>query len=144
MTCQALTARLRDPQQELKDGRVLMMHAAQHYACVFQFDISQEHLEDLESEVPTTFMDDIILFDTDIPTALLDELDDPRIVPQRRTRLVIHRTRMSIEPRKDFLARLVAALSSQADDNAADGEGWGGGEGRGDRADEEGSGRQET
>ncbi|KAM3555562.1 hypothetical protein ARSEF4850_005935 [Beauveria asiatica] len=87
---------------------------------------------------------DIILFDTDIPTALLDELDDPRIVPQRRTRLVIHRTRMSIEPRKDFLARLVAALSSRADDNAADGEGWGGGEGRGDRADEEGSGRQET
>ncbi|KAM3542041.1 hypothetical protein ARSEF1564_005073 [Beauveria bassiana] len=93
---------------------------------------------------------DIILFDADIPTALLDELDDPRMVPQRRTRLVIHRTRMSIEPRKDFLARLVAALSSRADDDAADGEGWGGGEGcgdrggRGDRADEEGSGRQET
>ncbi|KAM3503437.1 hypothetical protein MY11210_008721 [Beauveria gryllotalpidicola] len=87
---------------------------------------------------------DILLFDADIPTALLDELDDPRIVPQRRTRLVIHRTRMSIEPREDFLARLVAALSSRADDNAADGEGWGGGEGRGDGADEEGSGRQET
>ncbi|KAM3448816.1 hypothetical protein MY3296_007447 [Beauveria thailandica] len=91
----------------------------------------------------TTYQD-IILFNADISTALLDELDDPRLVPQRRTRLVIHRTRMSIEPRKDFLARLVAALSSRADDNAADGEGWGGGEGRGDRADEEGSGRQET
>ncbi|TQV95203.1 hypothetical protein V2A60_009749 [Cordyceps javanica] len=88
---------------------------------------------------------DIILFDADIPTALLDELDDPRIVPRRRTRLVIHRMRMSIEPREDFLARLVAALSSRAVNDAADGEGCGDGGGRGDCADEEGgSWRQET
>lgn len=68
---------------------------------------------------------DTILFDADIPTALLDELDDPRIVPQPRTRLVIHRTKMSIEPRKDFLARPVAALLNGGDGNAADGEGRG-------------------
>ncbi|EJP61478.1 uncharacterized protein BBA_09557 [Beauveria bassiana ARSEF 2860] len=89
---------------------------------------------------------DVTLFDADIPTALPDELDDPRMVPQRRKWLIIHRTRMSIEPRKVFLARLVAALSSRGDGNAADGEGRGNegrgdGEGRGDRADEEGSGR---
>lgn len=70
---------------------------------------------------------DIIFFDADIPTALLDELDDTRRVPQRRTWLVIHRTMMSIEPRNDFLARLMTVLSSREDG-----------------AGEEGSGRQET
>ncbi|KAM3430219.1 hypothetical protein NHJ13734_007836 [Beauveria thailandica] len=113
------------------------------YVLFILLSIAQRQYYHKHARHNTTYQD-IILFDTDIPTALLDELDNPRIVPQRRTRLVIHRTRMSIEPRKDFLARLVAALSSRADDSAADGEGWGGGEGRGDRADEEGSGRQET
>ncbi|KAM3505729.1 hypothetical protein MY10362_002760 [Beauveria mimosiformis] len=99
---------------------------------------------------------DIYLFDVDIPTALLDELDDPRVVPQRPTRLDIHRTRISFEPRKDLWARLVAALSSRGGGDAADGVGRRDGEGRrdverrqdverqGDVADEEGLERQET
>ncbi|PMB68217.1 hypothetical protein BM221_006394 [Beauveria bassiana] len=99
---------------------------------------------------------DIYLFDADIPAALLDELEDPRIVPQRPTRLVIHGTRISIEPRKDLWARLVAALSSRGGDNAADGVGRRDGEEprdverrqdverQGDGADEEGWERQET
>ncbi|KAM0670651.1 hypothetical protein ACQRIT_006798 [Beauveria bassiana] len=66
---------------------------------------------------------DIYLFDVDIPTALLDQLNDPRIIPQRPTRLDIHRTRISIEPRKDFWARLVAALSSRREGDATAGVG---------------------
>ncbi|KGQ10470.1 hypothetical protein BBAD15_g4190 [Beauveria bassiana D1-5] len=104
----------------------------------------------------SAFRQDIYLFDADIPAALLDELQDPRIVPQRPTRLVIHGTRISIEPRKDLWARLVAALSSRGGDNAADGVGRRDGEERrdverrqdverqGDGADEEGCERQET
>ncbi|KAM3527004.1 hypothetical protein NHJ13051_003154 [Beauveria bassiana] len=104
----------------------------------------------------SAFRQDIYLFDADIPAALLDELEDPRIVPQRPTRLVIHGTRISIEPRKDLWARLVAALSSRGGDNAADGVGRRDGEERrdverrqdverqGDGADEEGWERQET
>ncbi|KAM3484035.1 hypothetical protein MY8738_002645 [Beauveria namnaoensis] len=38
---------------------------------------------------------DIYLFDVDIPTALLNQLNDPRIIPQRPTRLDIHRTRIT-------------------------------------------------
>ncbi|OAA49809.1 hypothetical protein BBO_01444 [Beauveria brongniartii RCEF 3172] len=93
---------------------------------------------------------DIYLFDVDISTALLDELDDPRIVPKRPTRLDIHRTRISFEPRQDLWARLVAALSSRGGGDAADGVGRRDGEGRrdverqGDGADEEGLERQET
>ncbi|KAM3453686.1 hypothetical protein MY3296_003529 [Beauveria thailandica] len=104
---------------------------------------------------------DIYLFDVDIPTALLDELDDPRIVPQRPARLEIHRTRISFEPRKDFWARLVAALSSlgggdaadgdrrrdgeerKDDEEGKDGEGRKDGDGQGDGADVEGCEPQE-
>ncbi|KAM3549656.1 hypothetical protein MY1884_008638 [Beauveria asiatica] len=77
----------------------------------------------------SAFRQDIYLFDVDIPTALLNELDDPRIVPQRSTRLVIRGIRISVEPRKDLWARLVAALSSRGGGDVADGVGRRDGEG---------------
>lgn len=69
------------------------------------------------------FPDDAILFDAEIPKSLLDELEDPGTIPQRRPWLVIERSRISFEPERDFRSRLVAALSSKGDGNAVDREG---------------------
>jgi hypothetical protein len=37
-------------------AQFLVMHAAQHYVCFLQFDISEEYLADLESPSPKSFM----------------------------------------------------------------------------------------
>ncbi|KAM3513798.1 hypothetical protein MY11210_002523 [Beauveria gryllotalpidicola] len=62
----------------------------------------------------TQYPRDIYLFEANIATTLLDQLDDPRIVPNQATPVIINRSRLSIEPCGDFWARIVAALSVQA------------------------------
>ncbi|PLN86320.1 hypothetical protein BDW42DRAFT_159002 [Aspergillus taichungensis] len=56
MTCEALVARLSDPYGELKKGSAILIHAAQHYMCFLQFDISDQYLSDFESASPSTFI----------------------------------------------------------------------------------------
>ncbi|KAF4509910.1 hypothetical protein G6O67_001845 [Ophiocordyceps sinensis] len=55
MTSEALVARLVDPLDELTES-VILIHAARHYICFLQFDISQDYLDDLNSPTPTEFL----------------------------------------------------------------------------------------
>ncbi|OAQ59014.1 hypothetical protein VFPPC_11512 [Pochonia chlamydosporia 170] len=58
MTCQALAARLCDLSEggeELRDGSVIIAHPTRQYVCFLQFDISEEYLNNFE----TNFGDDV-------------------------------------------------------------------------------------
>ncbi|KAH8743629.1 hypothetical protein F5883DRAFT_592361 [Diaporthe sp. PMI_573] len=53
ITCEALVARFADPSE---DGSVIIINAIQHYICFLEFKISQEYLDDFESDEPTSFL----------------------------------------------------------------------------------------
>ncbi|POR35254.1 Uncharacterized protein TPAR_04545 [Tolypocladium paradoxum] len=56
MTCEALVARLADPFKEFVHESVILINATQHYMCFLQFEISQEYLDDFESDEPRSFL----------------------------------------------------------------------------------------
>ncbi|OAA57274.1 hypothetical protein ISF_07195 [Cordyceps fumosorosea ARSEF 2679] len=60
----------------------------------------------------STHRQDVYLFEATISTALLDQLDDPRICPKRPTPpIVINRSVINVDPAKSFGTRVVAALA---------------------------------
>ncbi|PYH89685.1 hypothetical protein BO71DRAFT_103595 [Aspergillus ellipticus CBS 707.79] len=56
MTCEALVARFADPFGDLGQRSIILIHAAQHYMCFLQFDISDDHLLDFEIGSPRNFI----------------------------------------------------------------------------------------
>lgn len=54
---------------------------------------------------------EMYLFEANIVTDILDQLDDPRITPKQVTQLVINRRTITIEPSTGLWERIVGTLS---------------------------------
>ncbi|KAH7108782.1 hypothetical protein EDB81DRAFT_673295 [Dactylonectria macrodidyma] len=57
MTCEAMAARLRGHEEDSNErDSVVVINFTQHYACILQFEISNEYLQDFDSATPRSFI----------------------------------------------------------------------------------------
>ncbi|RSL77225.1 hypothetical protein CEP51_009257 [Fusarium floridanum] len=56
MACEAITARLVDPLEELWHENVIIVNATQNYVCFLQFEITDAYLQQFDSESPSLFL----------------------------------------------------------------------------------------